>query len=182
MIAVLATGLVASGLAAPAAARAAAGTGYAGLRLTYDNPEVAADRSGVTWHWTLANDGTGAADTVVATHRLSAAQRVVAVSAPCAGEEAGVVCRFDALQPGQSIAGWIRTEVPTKSGDLRVDAQVTWKEKNPPPTPPSIPQGPPAYAGLSPWMGTLPNMPVMPRPQSGGSLSVSVSAPPAPPR
>lgn len=101
----------------------------ADLRLEYARPEVAGDGSGVTWHWTMTNAGTAGAETVVATHRVSAGQQVVGVSPPCAAVAADVVCRFDAIRPGEKRLGWIRTAVRAKGGTLRVNAQVIWRER-----------------------------------------------------
>jgi hypothetical protein len=100
----------------------------ADLRLVYEHPEIAGDGSGVTWHWTMTNAGTAGAETVVATHRISTGQQVVAVSPPCAVVATDVVCRFDAIKPGEKRLGWIKTAVRVKSGTLNVNAQVTWRE------------------------------------------------------
>jgi hypothetical protein len=100
----------------------------ADLRMTYERPEIAADNSGVTWHWVLANQGAGGAETVVATHRISGDQKIVGVSPPCVGQAADVVCRFDAMKPGERRTGWIKTTVARTGGTLNVNAQVTWRE------------------------------------------------------
>jgi hypothetical protein len=100
----------------------------ADLRMVYEHPEVAKDNSGVTWHWVLTNHGAAGAETVVATHRVSAGQKVVGVSQPCAGQGNDVLCRFDSLKPGEKRTGWIKTAVAPAGGMLRVNAQVTWRE------------------------------------------------------
>lgn len=102
----------------------------ADLRVVYENPEIAKDNSGVTWHWVLTNRGTAGAETIVATHHVSAGQRVVGASAPCAGNGSDVVvCRFASIRPGERRDGWIKTAVTPTSDTLRVNAQVTWREK-----------------------------------------------------
>jgi hypothetical protein len=100
----------------------------ADLRMVYENPEIAKDNSGVTWHWVLTNAGTAGAETVVATHKVSADQKVVGVSQPCAGTGNDVVCRFGSIKPGERQTGWIKTAVAQAGGMLRVNAQVTWRE------------------------------------------------------
>jgi hypothetical protein len=112
--------------AAPAA-RAADRPPAADLRMAYDQPELAADGAGITWHWTMTNAGTVPAETVIATHRVSAGQQVVQVSAPCTAHAVDVVCQFDTMRPGEKRLGWIRTMAGT-GGELRVHAQVTWRE------------------------------------------------------
>jgi hypothetical protein len=112
--------------AAPAA-RAADRPPAADLRMAYDQPEIAGDGAGVTWHWTMTNAGSMQAETVIATHRVSAGQQVVQVSAPCTVHAADVVCQFDTMRPGEKRLGWIKTAVGT-GGDLRVHAQVSWRE------------------------------------------------------
>lgn len=119
--------LAAGTLVVPAAH--ADGPPAADLRLVYQRPEVAKNSSGVTWHWKLTNKGTGGADTIIATQHVSAGQRVVAVSRGCKAKASDVVCQFDSLKPGEERAGWIKTQVPTGSGTLRVNAQVTWREQ-----------------------------------------------------
>jgi hypothetical protein len=122
-------------LAAAGAVQAAGTPAYAAprpaadLRIEYGHPQIAGDDSGVTWHWVLTNKGVGGAETIVATHRVSAGQRVVGVSQPCTAGQAGdVVCRFDSIKPGESRSGWIKTAVAATGGTLRVNAQVTWRE------------------------------------------------------
>jgi hypothetical protein len=100
----------------------------ADLRMAYDHPQIAKDNSGVTWHWVLTNRGAGEAETVVATHQVSADQKIVGISQPCTGQTNDVVCRFDAIKPGEKRTGWIKTAVATTGGMLRVNAQVTWRE------------------------------------------------------
>jgi hypothetical protein len=100
----------------------------ADLRMVYEHPEVATDKSGVTWHWVLTNNGSVGAETVVATHRVSAGQKVLGVSQPCAGQGDDVVCRYGSLKPGEKRTGWIKTAAPAAGGMLRVNAQVTWRE------------------------------------------------------
>jgi hypothetical protein len=142
--ALAATGAVpAAGMPAYAAPRPAAD-----LRMEYGHPEIAKADSGVTWHWVLTNKGVGGADTVVATHRVSAGQKIVGVSQPCAAGQAGdIVCRFDSIKPGESRSGWIRTTVPATGGTLRVNAQVTWRET--PSVPPGIGDPSPVDAGVA---------------------------------
>jgi hypothetical protein len=100
----------------------------ADLRMVYEHPQIANDNSGVTWHWVLTNRGAGDAETVVATHQISADQKIVGISQPCTGQANDVVCRFDAIKPGEKRTGWIRTAVAKAGGMLRVNAQVTWRE------------------------------------------------------
>ena len=107
---------------------AAAPPPSADLRIVYENPEIAKDNSGVTWHWVLTNSGATGAETVVATHRVSADQKIVGVSQPCAGMANDVVCRFGSIRPGERLTGWIKTAVAKAGGMLRVNAQVTWRE------------------------------------------------------
>ncbi|GLY86380.1 hypothetical protein [Actinoallomurus iriomotensis] len=119
--ALAATGIVPPAYAAPSPA--------ADLRMEYGHPQIATDNSGVTWHWVLTNKGTAGAETVVATHQVSADQKIVGVSQPCAAGQAGdIVCRFDSIKPGESRSGWIRTTVAAAGGTLRVNAQVTWHQ------------------------------------------------------
>lgn len=101
----------------------------ADLRLVYQSPQLATDGTGVTWHWTLSNAGTVGADAVIATQRVSAGQRIVAVSAPCTNRPGEVECRLGSLRPGERRTGWIRTAVPPAGGTLRVDGRVTWHEQ-----------------------------------------------------
>jgi hypothetical protein len=115
-------------LALTPAAHAAVPAPVADLRMVYEHPQIAKDNSGVTWHWVLTNGGTAGADTVVATHTVSAGQKIVGISQPCAGQGSDVVCRFDALKPGEKRAGWIKTKVAKVDAMLRVNAQVTWRE------------------------------------------------------
>lgn len=117
------------------AAPAGGGTAYAeepapsaDLRMVYGNPEIATDSSGVTWRWTLTNTGAASAQAVVATHKISADQKVFGVSQPCAGAGGDIVCRFPELRPGERRVGWIRTSVARPGGTLHVNAQVTWHE------------------------------------------------------
>ena len=100
----------------------------ADLRMVYEHPEIAKDNSGVTWHWVLTNSGAAGAETVTATHRVSADQKIVGISQPCSGQGNDVVCRFGKIKPGERQAGWIRTKVARPGGMLRVNAQVTWHE------------------------------------------------------
>jgi hypothetical protein len=100
----------------------------ADLRMVYEHPEIAKDNSGVTWHWVLTNSGAAGAQTVIATHRVSADQKIVGISQPCAGQGNDVVCQFGSIKPGGKQAGWIRTKVARPGGMLRVNAQVTWRE------------------------------------------------------
>lgn len=109
----------------------------ADLRMVYGSPELAADDSGVTWHWTLTNAGAAGAETVVATHKVSPDQKIIGVSQPCANTGGDVVCRFGELRPGERRTGWIRTSVAQPGGRLHVNAQVTWHENVP-----ARPQGP----------------------------------------
>lgn len=115
-------------LAVTPAASAAGPSPAADLRMIYEHPQIAKDNSGVTWHWVLTNHGAAGAKTVVATHRVSAGQQVVGISQPCAGQGNDVVCRFDAIKPGEKQAGWIQTKLGKVDGMLRVNAQVTWRE------------------------------------------------------
>ena len=115
-------------LAVTPAASAAGPSPAADLRMIYEHPEIAKDNSGVTWHWVLTNHGAGGAQTVVATHRVSTGQQVIGISQPCAGQGNDVVCRFDAINPGEKQAGWIKTKLGKVDGMLRVNAQVTWRE------------------------------------------------------
>jgi hypothetical protein len=115
-------------LAVAPSAHAAGPPPSADLRMVYENPEIAKDNSGVTWHWVLTNGGVAGAQTVIATHQVSADQKIVGVSQPCAGRGNDVVCRFDSLKPGERQAGWIKTKVARAGGMLRVNAQVTWRE------------------------------------------------------
>jgi hypothetical protein len=127
-------------LAAPAVAATGA-TAYASpppsadLRMVYGSPEIAADNAGITWRWTLTNAGVAGAQTVVATHLVSADQRIAGVSQPCANTGGDVVCRFDEIKPGERRTGWIRTSVARPGGTLRVNARVTWHENPAPPRP-----------------------------------------------
>lgn len=100
----------------------------ADLRMVYGSPELAADNGGVTWHWTLTNAGTAGAEAVVATHQVSADQKIVGVSQPCANTGGDVVCRFGEIKPGERRTGWIRTAVARPGGRLHVNAQVIWHE------------------------------------------------------
>jgi hypothetical protein len=100
----------------------------ADLRMVYEHPEIAKDNSGVTWHWVLTNSGAAGAQTVIATHRVSADQKIVGISQPCAGQGNDVVCQFGSIKPGEKHAGWIKTKVARPGGMLRVNAQVTWRE------------------------------------------------------
>jgi Domain of unknown function DUF11 len=100
----------------------------ADLRMVYEHPEIAKDNSGVTWHWVLTNNGAAGAETVVATHRVSAGQKVVGMSQPCAGQGNDVVCQFGSIKPGEKRTGWIKTTVAGAGGQLQVNAQVTWRE------------------------------------------------------
>jgi hypothetical protein len=101
----------------------------ADVRLVYERPEIATNGSGVTWRWTLTNTGAGAAETVVATHRVSAGQQVVGVSPPCSTTAlTDVVCSYGAIKPGEKRLGWLRTTVRPGAGMFRVNAQVTWRE------------------------------------------------------
>jgi hypothetical protein len=144
-------------LAVTPAASAAGPSPAADLQMVYEHPEIAKDNSGVTWHWVLTNHGAKGAQTVVATHRVSAGQQIVGISAPCAGQGNDVVCRFDAIDPGEKRAGWITTKLGKAAGMLRVNAQVTWREAqsvSPGPGTPStvdaaVPPGtrPPGVAG-----------------------------------
>jgi hypothetical protein len=115
-------------LAVAPSAHAAGPPPAADLRMVYGHPEIAKDNSGVTWHWVLTNGGAAGAETVIATHRVSADQKIVGVSQPCAGQGNDVVCQFGSLRPGEKQAGWIRTKVARPGGNLRVNAQVTWRE------------------------------------------------------
>jgi hypothetical protein len=112
----------------PARAYAASPPPAADLRMVYEHPQIATDNSGVTWHWVLTNRGAGDAETVVATHQISTDQKIVGISQPCTGQANDVVCRFDALRPGEKRTGWIKTAVAKAGGMLRVNAQVTWRE------------------------------------------------------
>lgn len=124
------TGLATTGPATGAPVAASADeTPAADVRLVYGHPVIAAGNSGITWHWTLTNNGPAVADTIVATHRVSAGQKVTAVSDPCTGEAADVVCRFAVLRPGERRTGWIKTSVPAGAKGLRVSAQMTWGEE-----------------------------------------------------
>ena len=118
----------------------------ADMRMSYENPLIAQDQSGVTWHWVLTNAGAAGADTVVATHRVSADQKIVGISQPCTGTGGDVVCRFDAIKPGEQRTGWIKTAVAKPGGMLRVNAQVTWREN--PSILPSLPDQPTMDAGV----------------------------------
>jgi len=100
----------------------------ADLRMIYEHPRIAKDNAGVTWHWVLTNHGAARARTVVATHQVSPGQQVVGISQPCAGQGNDVVCRFDALKPGEKRLGWIKTKVAKADETLRVNSQVTWRE------------------------------------------------------
>lgn len=117
-------------VASPAMPRsyAADGPPSADLRVVYENPEIAKDNSGVTWHWVLTNAGIAQAVTVVATHQVSPDQKIVGISAPCSGAGNAIVCRFDSIRPGERQTGWIKTAVARPGGMLRVNAQVTWHE------------------------------------------------------
>jgi Domain of unknown function DUF11 len=117
----------------------------ADLRMTYGNPQIAQDNSGVTWHWVLTNNGAADADGVVATHRVSADQKIVGISQPCTGAANDVVCRFGAIKPGERQSGWIKTAVAKPGGTLRVNAQVTWREN--PSVLPNLPDQPTLDAG-----------------------------------
>ena len=96
--------------------------------MTYGQPEISRDGSGVTWHWVLTNTGAAGAETVVATHRVSADQKIVGISRACAAGSGDIVCRFGLIKPGERRAGWIRTSVVKAGGTLRVSARVTWRE------------------------------------------------------
>jgi hypothetical protein len=103
----------------------------ADLRMVYGSPELAADDSGVTWHWTLTNAGAAGAEAVVATHKVSPDQKIIGVSQPCANTGGDVVCRFGEIKPGERRSGWIRTSVAQPGARLHVNAQVTWHENVP---------------------------------------------------
>jgi hypothetical protein len=126
------------------AAQAAGPPPSADLRMVYEHPEITKDNSGVTWHWALTNGGAGGAETVVATHRVSDGQQVVGISQPCAGQGNDVVCRFDAIKPGEKRTGWIRTKIAKPDASLRVNAEVTWREGQ------QAPPGPVVDAGAAP--------------------------------
>ncbi len=119
-------------LLAFAALTATGAPAYAGeppaadLRLDYGQPVVAAGNTGISWRWTLTNRGAAVANAVVVTHRVSPGQTIVAVSAPCTSE-GPVVCRFEAIKPGESHTGWITTSIPAGAKDLKVNARLTWR-------------------------------------------------------
>ncbi|MFB9834451.1 hypothetical protein [Actinoallomurus acaciae] len=138
--------LAATGAVRPAYAAPSPG---ADVRMEYGHPEIAKDNSGVTWHWVLTNQGSTGAETVVATHRVSADQKIVGASQPCAASQAvgDIVCRFDSIKPGESRTGWIKTAVAATGGTLRVNAQVTWRET--PGILPGIGEPSPVDAGVS---------------------------------
>jgi hypothetical protein len=155
-------------LAVPAAvalwpAHARADGPVADLRLVYQNPELSVDGTGVTWHWTLSNNGAAGADMVVAIQRVSGGQRIVAVSAPCTERPAEVECRFGSIKPGEQRTGWIRTAAPRDGGTLRVDGRVTWQEqgfgRDVPPVDagatPATPETPPAVVGDGAGVATV---------------------------
>lgn len=134
---------------APAAQAAGPPPPAADLRMVYGHPEIAKDDSGVTWHWVLTNGGAGGAETVVATHRVSDGQQVVGISQPCAGQGNDVVCRFDAIKPGEKRTGWIRTKIAQPGASLRVNAEVTWHEGRQPAPGPVVDAG--AAPGWASW-------------------------------
>jgi hypothetical protein len=111
----------------------------ADLQLVYESPEITADNSGATWHWTLSNQGSGGAETVIATQKVSAGQKVVGVSKPCTDKGDEVVCQYGSIGPGEKRVGWIKTTVAAGTARLRVNAQVTWRERQL--TPPSTDAG-----------------------------------------
>ena len=118
----------------------------ADVEMAYGHPEIAADHSGVMWRWELTNRGAAGAESVVATHHVSAGQKVVGVSPPCAAGGTGdVVCSFGSIGPGEKRTGWIRTAVAPTGGTMRVNAQVTWTEN--PGILPGIEERPPVDAG-----------------------------------
>jgi len=118
----------------------------ADMRMKYESPLIAQDHSGVTWHWVLTNGGSAEAETVVATHRVSADQKIVGISQPCTGAGADVVCRFGSVKPGERLTGWIKTAVTKPGGMLRINAQVTWREN--PTILPNLPDQPTLDAGI----------------------------------
>ncbi len=127
----LAVAALAGALTAPAVARADEAPA-ADLRMVYGQPEIAGDQSGITWHWTLINNGPAGAASVVATHRVSNGQKIVAVSGPCQDTASDVVCRFGTLGRGERRTGWIRTSIPAGASGLRINAQMTWVEQRMP--------------------------------------------------
>ena len=168
LAAVAAPGVAVAGTRADAPPRPTAD-----LRMVYGSPELAADSSGVTWHWTLTNAGAAGAETVVATHKVSADQKIIGVSQPCANTAGGVVCRFGEIKPGERRTGWIRTAVPRPSDRLRVNAQVTWHENVP-----ARPQSPAVVDAGIPVAGAVggPAMGPPPRNESWGVADTDVTA------
>ncbi|MDN3357475.1 hypothetical protein [Actinomadura sp. DC4] len=115
-------------LAVTPAAHADARPPAADLRMVYENPQITKDNSSITWHWMLTNRGAAGAETVIATHRVSAGQQVAGASRPCTAEGSNVVCRYDTIKPGETRLGWIKTKLGPVSGTMRVSAQVSWHE------------------------------------------------------
>jgi hypothetical protein len=98
------------------------------LRMVYEHPEIAADASGVTWHWVLTNRGVVGAEGIVATHHVSTDQKIIGISSPCTVQVNDVMCPYATILPGEKRTGWIKTKIATGGGMLRVNAQVTWRE------------------------------------------------------
>lgn len=115
-------------LVAGVAATPAHAARTADVKLTYAPPEIADDDSGVTWNWTIANDGDSPAEEVVVSHRITPDQKILKVSDSCKVKDVMIVCAYGTIKAGDKREGSVRTSEPTKVGSIRINGKVTWRE------------------------------------------------------
>jgi hypothetical protein len=77
----------------------------------------------------VANDGSSAAEDVVATQKITSGHKILGLSKPCGSDHETVVCRYETLGAGDKRTGWIKTSGNLKGGPLRVDAKMTWHRR-----------------------------------------------------
>src|SRR5262249_5219970 len=108
-------------------AHASGGRAGSDIQLAYDPPQLSADGSHLSWHWTLPNMGTDAAAHVTPVQRLNAPPPGGTATPP--GEIAPKVirCRWESVPAGGMQEGSIDSPLPTGGGGLvRLSGRITW--------------------------------------------------------
>lgn len=103
----------------------APGAAQAPVELTYTEPDRDGQR--ITWHWTVTNQESAAADVVI-THRVTPTVPVM-LTAPCEGTAEKITCRLGEVPAGGQIEGTIVAELPPGQSDTpQVQGKVTWRD------------------------------------------------------
>ncbi|MCW2916965.1 MAG: sle [Actinomycetia bacterium] len=126
-------GVVAAGssmlLSAPAYADHTPPAASGGVQFVYAQPEVAADRDHVIWHWTLMNNGQEKASKVTLIQHLDPSLKIDTLSPGCAAQGPVIKCQFDQLAPGDQQQGFVGADLPTDGAvTARINGRVTWQQ------------------------------------------------------